>query len=119
MDRSVKVAVIGGGVSGLSAARELQREGHQVVVFEKNHRIGGIWAYDPRTESDPLSIDPNRGVVHTSLYRSLLTNLPRALMGFLDYPFSKEETGDRRTFPVMKRCSFFWTSLRRSSGSIR
>ncbi|KAI4323506.1 hypothetical protein L6164_023104 [Bauhinia variegata] len=99
MDRSVKVAVIGAGVSGLSTARELQREGHQVVVFEKNHRIGGIWVYDPKTDSDPLSIDPSREIVHTSLYRSLRTNLPRPLMGFLDYPFSKEETGDRRTYP--------------------
>ncbi|KAI4323516.1 hypothetical protein L6164_023114 [Bauhinia variegata] len=99
MDRSVKVAVIGAGVSGLSAARELQREGHQVVVLEKSHRIGGIWVYDQKTESDPLSIDPNREIVHTSLYRSLRTNAPRQIMDFLDYPFSKEETGDQRTFP--------------------
>ncbi|KAI4323517.1 hypothetical protein L6164_023115 [Bauhinia variegata] len=99
MNRSVKVAVIGAGVSGLSAARELQREGHRVVVFEKHHRIGGAWVYDPRTESDPLSVDPNRETIHSSLYLSLRTNLPRPLMGFLDYPFSKEETGDPRTFP--------------------
>ncbi|KAI4323502.1 hypothetical protein L6164_023100 [Bauhinia variegata] len=99
MNRSVKVAVIGAGVSGLSAARELQREGHRVVVFEKQHRIGGTWVYDLRTDSDPLSVDPNREIVPSSLYLSLRTNLPRQLMGFLDYPFSKEETGDPRTFP--------------------
>ncbi|KAI4323510.1 hypothetical protein L6164_023108 [Bauhinia variegata] len=95
MNRSVKVAVIGAGVSGLSATRELQR----VVVFEKQHRNGGTWVYDLRTDSDPLSVDPNRQIVHSSLYLSLRTNLPRQLMGFLDYPFSKEETGDPRTFP--------------------
>ncbi|KAI9115231.1 hypothetical protein K1719_013550 [Acacia pycnantha] len=100
MARSVKVAVIGAGVSGLVAARELQREGHRVVVFEKSHRLGGTWAYDPRTESDPLGVDPNREIIHSSLYLSMRTNLPRQLMGYLDYPFVKRESGDQRTFPV-------------------
>lgn len=99
MPRSLNVAVIGAGVSGLVAARELQREGHRVVVFEKNHRIGGTWLYDPRTESDPLGVDPNREIVHSSLYLSMRTNLPRQLMGYLDYPFVKAESGDQRTFP--------------------
>lgn len=99
MSRSVKVAVIGAGVSGLVAARELQREGHKVVVFEKNHRIGGTWAYDPRIDSDPLGIDPTREVIHSSLYLSMRTNLPRQLMGYLDYPFVKLQSGDPRTFP--------------------
>ena len=40
-----RVAVIGGGPSGLSAAAELARLGHQPVVFEKNARAGGICTY--------------------------------------------------------------------------
>ena len=99
MKHSRKVAVIGAGVSGLTAARELHQEGHIVVVFEKNDRIGGTWVYDPQTESDPLGVDPNREIVHSSLYLSLRTNLPTQLMGFLDYPFVKRENGDPRTFP--------------------
>ncbi|EXB37532.1 Flavin-containing monooxygenase FMO GS-OX-like 3 [Morus notabilis] len=95
----VRVAVIGSGVSGLCAARELQREGHRVVVFEKRDRIGGTRAYDPRVESDPLSIDPAREIIHGSLYRNLRTNLPRQLMSFSDYPFLKREGGDPRSFP--------------------
>ncbi|XP_061362203.1 flavin-containing monooxygenase FMO GS-OX-like 4 [Gastrolobium bilobum] len=98
MNRSVKVAVIGAGVSGLVAARELRRERHHVVVFEQNDRIGGNWVYDPRTESDPLCVDPNRETVHGSLYASMRTNLPRALMSFRDYPFLRSES-DPRTFP--------------------
>ncbi|KAK9143192.1 hypothetical protein Syun_012592 [Stephania yunnanensis] len=100
---SRKVAVIGAGATGLVAARELRREGHQVVVFERNNRVGGTWVYDPRTESDPLGRDPLRSIVHTSLYDSLRTNLPRESMGFRDYPFVvvKEEgkQGDPRRFP--------------------
>ena len=38
---SVDVAVIGGGVSGLAAAYELRRRGHQVVVLERQVRAGG------------------------------------------------------------------------------
>lgn len=37
----LKIAVIGGGPGGLSAAQFLQEAGHQAVVFEKESRIGG------------------------------------------------------------------------------
>ncbi|XP_047337535.1 flavin-containing monooxygenase FMO GS-OX-like 7 [Impatiens glandulifera] len=99
MAKSVKTAVIGAGVAGLVAARELRKEGHKVTVFEKSSKIGGTWVYDPRIESDPISIDPTREVVHSSLYLSLRTNLPRDLMGFSDYPFSVRENGDLRNYP--------------------
>ncbi|XP_043725021.1 flavin-containing monooxygenase FMO GS-OX5-like [Telopea speciosissima] len=110
---STKVAVVGAGACGLVAARELRREGHQVVVFEKGDRLGGTWVYNDRLETNPLSptlfLEQSRrqgeegvGVhVHSSVYRSLRTNLPRQLMGFLDYPFLKEgHVGDSRTYPL-------------------
>ncbi|NJD24410.1 MAG: glutamate synthase subunit beta [Betaproteobacteria bacterium] len=40
-----KVAVVGSGPAGLAAAQQLARVGHDVTVFEKNDRIGGLLAY--------------------------------------------------------------------------
>jgi glutamate synthase (NADPH/NADH) small chain len=40
-----KVAVIGSGPAGLSAAQQLRRGGHKVVVFEKDHKAGGLLRY--------------------------------------------------------------------------
>lgn len=37
-----KVAVIGSGPAGLAAANQLNQKGHDVTVFEKNARIGGL-----------------------------------------------------------------------------
>jgi phytoene desaturase len=36
-----KIAVIGGGFSGLSAASYLSAAGHEVHLFEKNSNLGG------------------------------------------------------------------------------
>ena len=37
-----RVAVVGSGPAGMAAAQQLSRAGHEVTVFEKNDRIGGL-----------------------------------------------------------------------------
>ena len=40
-----RVAIVGSGPAGLACAQQLARVGHDVVVFEKNDRIGGLLRY--------------------------------------------------------------------------
>ena len=40
-----RIAIVGSGPAGMSAAQQLRSVGHDVVVYEKNSRIGGITRY--------------------------------------------------------------------------
>jgi glutamate synthase (NADPH/NADH) small chain len=40
-----KVAIVGSGAAGLACAQQLARVGHDVTVFEKSDRIGGLLRY--------------------------------------------------------------------------
>jgi hypothetical protein len=89
-----KVAIIGAGAAGLAAARELKKD-FDVHVLEQAGDVGGVWQYTDDVEEsliDPLlstsKPDAGRVKVHSSMYRSLRTNLPREVMQYSDYPFS-------------------------------
>ena len=40
-----KIAIVGSGPAGLAAADQLNKVGHQVTVYERNDRIGGLLMY--------------------------------------------------------------------------
>lgn len=51
-----KVAIIGSGPAGLTAAHELIMKGHEVIVFEASHRAGGVMVYGIPRFRLPLQI---------------------------------------------------------------
>ncbi|MGZ4959301.1 MAG: glutamate synthase subunit beta [Methylomonas sp.] len=53
-----QVAVVGSGPAGLACAQQLARAGHNVIVFEKSDRIGGLLRYGiPNFKLDKSLID--------------------------------------------------------------
>lgn len=64
-----KVAIIGAGPAGLTAARWLKHEGFDPVLFEQGERLGGQWAGDPR---------------YSGIWPSMHTNTCREMTQFSD-----------------------------------
>ncbi|XP_041463541.1 putative glutamate synthase [NADPH] isoform X1 [Lytechinus variegatus] len=53
-----KVAVIGSGPSGLAGAAQLNKAGHQVTVYERNDRCGGLLMYGiPTMKMDKSAVE--------------------------------------------------------------
>ena len=67
MSNRKKVAVIGGGVSGLAAAKAFDERGHRVVGFERSHDFGGVWEL-------------------SRSYPDVQTQSPKALYCYTDHP---------------------------------
>jgi len=65
------VAVVGGGVSGLAAAKAFKERGHAVTAFERSHDLGGVW-------------EPSRS------YPDVQTQSPKELYCFTDHPMPAE-----------------------------
>jgi hypothetical protein len=83
----MKVAVVGGGLAGLSAALELVDAGHEVTVFEARPTLGGKVQTLPEREGDPEP-PPDNG-------QHIALGCFDAYLGFLDRIGSANEV-DRR-----------------------
>ncbi|SEO45294.1 Predicted flavoprotein CzcO associated with the cation diffusion facilitator CzcD [Salinihabitans flavidus] len=67
MIKKKNVAVIGGGVSGLAAAKAFDERGHRVFGFERSHDFGGVWEL-------------------SRSYPDVQTQSPKDLYRFTDHP---------------------------------
>lgn len=76
-DTGKKVAIIGGGCGGLSAALQLRKQGHAVTVFEKYKQLGGMMMYgipDYRVPRDVLSYEIER-IIETGVKTKMNTKV--------------------------------------------
>lgn len=80
----MKVCVVGAGPCGLTTIKQLRDEGHDVVCFDKNADLGGLWLRheDPQTDADEMKA-----------YDNLMLTISMKLMAYSDHPF-----GDGRVF---------------------
>ncbi|XP_059196502.1 flavin-containing monooxygenase 5-like [Centropristis striata] len=70
-----RVAVIGGGCSGLTCIKTCLDEGLEPVCFESSDDIGGLWRFKENPEADRASI-----------YHSVIINTSKEMMCFSDFP---------------------------------
>jgi glutamate synthase (NADPH/NADH) small chain len=84
-----KVAVVGSGPAGLSCAQQLARAGHEVTVFEKNDRVGGLLRYGiPDFKMEKRLIDRRLAQMHAEgvIFRtSVFVGKARPGKGVIDW----------------------------------
>ena len=81
-----KVAVVGSGPAGLSAAAQLNRAGHSVTVFERADRVGGLLMYGiPNMKLDKKQVLERR---IEQMRQEGIAFMPRTEVG-VDYPAEK------------------------------
>ncbi|TWW57657.1 Dimethylaniline monooxygenase [N-oxide-forming] 5 [Takifugu flavidus] len=70
-----RVAVVGGGSSGLACIKCCLDEGLEPVCYESSDDLGGLWRFKENPESDRASI-----------YHSVIINTSKEMMCFSDFP---------------------------------
>ncbi|XP_006876062.1 PREDICTED: dimethylaniline monooxygenase [N-oxide-forming] 5-like [Chrysochloris asiatica] len=70
-----RIAVIGAGVSGLSAIKSCLEEGLEPICFEDSNDIGGIWRYEENPKGHKAR-----------MYKSVICNTSKEMTAYSDYP---------------------------------
>eukprot|EP00924_Labyrinthula_sp_SR-Ha-C_P000126 snap_masked-scaffold_39-processed-gene-1.49-mRNA-1 protein AED:1.00 eAED:1.00 QI:0/0/0/0/1/1/2/0/454 len=80
----LRLCIVGAGPTGLACLRYLKEINPRPTIkcFEAKNGVGGTWNTHMQTWNEDE-------VFHSALYDSLRTNLPKEIMNFFDFPFSK------------------------------
>ncbi|CAG8623450.1 8492_t:CDS:2 [Paraglomus brasilianum] len=77
-----RVAIIGAGVTGLTAIKQCLVAELEPICFEQTDHTGGLWRYTEVTEENQ---NP-----HSSVYRSTVINTSKEHMTFSDFPIPED-----------------------------
>ena len=84
-----RVAVVGSGPAGLAAAQQLTRAGHDVTVFERDDRVGGLMRYGiPEFKFEKWEVDRRLEQMHAEGTR-FVTNCEVGGDGTGDLPLER------------------------------
>ncbi|XP_019386304.1 PREDICTED: dimethylaniline monooxygenase [N-oxide-forming] 5-like isoform X2 [Crocodylus porosus] len=86
-----RVAIIGGGSSGLCAIKSCLDEGMEPVCFERTNDIGGLWRFEE---------DPEEG--RASIYKSVIINTSKEMMCFSDFPIPDDFPNYMHNLKIME-----------------
>jgi len=98
-----KVAIIGGGVSGITSAVCMVEEGHEVEIFERDHTWGGVWQFSSskRTEEDEFS---------GQVWQDLITTSSAYITSFSAFPPPSEKV-EGKEFPYHMTAAQYYNYL--------
>ena len=88
-----RVCVIGAGPSGITAAKNLLDEGHDIIVYDLGSEVGGNWVF-------------NESVGHSSVFETTHIISSRTLSEYDDYPMPK----DYPDYPSHKQLADYFKS---------
>ena len=99
----MKVAVVGGGLSGLAAALELVDAGHEVTLVEARPTLGGAVQTLPERDGDPPPPPDNGQHIALGCFTEYLAFLDRIEAGGFDVFGEKTRLSAPRKLAVVAR----------------
>lgn len=88
--KKIKIAILGGGISALTAAFQLEKSGYSAVIFEQNSEPGGSMI-TRNEEGYLLDFGPNSGLETTPLIAEIVNEI-----GMADEMVYANEKGNKR-----------------------